>query len=174
MCSCLYLTYSVQPINLINFSSCYVKTNIFRVINFYFRLSTASRYVYFWPIYGPDHRRTKPKTKVDDTKNVRLDIRSRESWLGWLTSVIGWSGEVFVHFPAKNPHEMRYPVSVIDFITIFCPAQMKLMCSCLYLIYSIQTINLINFSGSYVKTNVFRFINFCFRVSTASRYVYHY
>ena len=83
MCLCLYPTYSVQPINLINFSSCYVKTNVFRVINFYFRLSTASRYRIMGKKKYVPGRRTKLKIKVDNTKKVRLDGKARESWLGW-------------------------------------------------------------------------------------------
>ena len=73
-CSHLYLTYPHRTINLIDFSGGNVKTDIFRVRNFYFRLSTASRYRIMGKIKYVPGRRTKPKTKVYKTKNVRLDI----------------------------------------------------------------------------------------------------
>ena len=49
-----------------------------------------------------------------------------------------------------------------------------LLSSHLYLTYQHRTINLIDFSGGNVKTDVFRFINFCFRFSTASRDVFYF
>ena len=125
--------------------------------------------------YGPG-RRTKPKIKVDNTKKVRLDMGVRESWLGWRFRRNRWSTDMskIEHVSLNSEDEIldRVNSETLNYSGLYSKNSENEnfeTCSHLYLTYQHRTINLIDFSGGNVKTDVFRFRNFCFRFSTASR-----